>query len=619
MCVIPQSFYMGHCFDAYRFFGAHPVSAWDGDGWRFRIWAPSAMLVQVVGEFNRWQGQDMQFYPGGYWELTIPAAREGQLYKFNVHGRDNTWVMHSDPYAFANELRPGMASRLTRLDFAFQDQAWMEQRSKCYDTPLNIYEVHAGSWKRPAAEDPEAPQWYNYEELAEKLIPWLKAHHYTHVELLPLAEHPFDGSWGYQTTGYFAPTSRYGTPAQFAAFVNTCHKAGIGVLMDFVPVHFACNTDALARLDGTYLYEYDSDVGQSEWGTNNFNFYRGEVCSFLNSAASIWMDLYHCDGIRMDAVSRAIYWSGDPQRGVNTGAVHFLQGLNHGLNERWPTGIYVAEDSTNFLKVTAPTSYDGVGFDYKWDLGWMHDTLNYFATPFGERRDHYGKLIFSMHYFYNELYLLSLSHDEVVHGKKAIVDKMWGTYEEKLYQARLLYFYMYMHPGKKLNFMGNELAHWQEWSEERELDWGLTQYPVHDAFEKFIAKLGELYTQMPALYSGEYNPASFEWVACQSADQGTYAWIRRSQGQTLLCVMNTLDQPLKNFPLYLKYPAKATLLLNTADKAWGGKSTCKAGLNTTDGGVYERDYTLRVNVPAMGGLLYQLQTPDAVPQAIERE
>ena len=256
------------------------------------------------------------------------------------------------------------------------------------------------------------------------------------------------------------------TPADFAAFVNACHRMGIGVIMDFVPVHFAANGDALANFDGTHLYEYDSDVGHSEWGTCNFNYYRREVCSFLNSAAALWMDVYHCDGIRMDAISRALYWQGDPNRGVNEGAVTFLRNLNHGLNERWPTGIYTAEDSTNFLKVTAPTRYDGIGFDYKWDMGWMHDTLDYFATPFGERPDAYHKLTFSMQYFYNELYLLALSHDEVVHGKKTIIDKLWGTYEEKCAQLRTLYFYMYTHPGKKLNFMGNELGHFREWDEK---------------------------------------------------------------------------------------------------------------------------------------------------------
>ena len=458
---------------------------------------------------------------------------------------------------------------------------------------------------------------YTYEELARELIPWLLEHHFTHVELLPLAEHPFDGSWGYQTTGYFSVTSRYGTPAQFAGFVNACHRMGIGVIMDFVPVHFAANADALAKFDGTYLYEYDSDVGQSEWGTCNFNYYRREVCSFLSSAAGLWMDVYHCDGIRMDAISRALYWQGDPNRGVNQGAVNFLRSLNHGLNERWPTGIYMAEDSTNFLKVTAPTRYEGVGFDYKWDMGWMHDTLDYFATPFGERPGCYGKLLFSMHYFYNELYLLALSHDEVVHGKKTIIDKLWGSYAEKCAQLRTLYFYMYTHPGKKLNFMGNELAHFREWDEKRELDWNLLEYPFHDAFQKYFAALSRTYASEPALYDGEYNPDCFEWVANESCAEGVYAWLRKGRGQNLLCVMNTQDHAHKKFPLYLKFPCSAELVLDTEAGTWGGvhKAHRKQSFHTTDGGVFGRDYTLTLDLPAMGSYLLRLSPEAPNPDA----
>ena len=359
------------------------------------------------------------------------------------------------------------------------------------------------------------------------------------------------------------------------------------------------------------LYEYDSDVGHSEWGTCNFNYYRREVCSFLNSAAALWMEVYHCDGIRMDAISRALYWQGDPARGVNEGAVTFLRNLNHGLNDRWPTGVYMAEDSTNFLKVTAPTRYDGIGFDYKWDMGWMHDTLDYFATPFGQRPDAYGKIIFSMHYFYNELYLLALSHDEVVHGKKTVIDKLWGTYEEKCAQLRTLYFYMYAHPGKKLNFMGNELGHFREWDEKRELDWDLLKYPFHDAFQKYFGALSRLYATQPALYAGEYDPRCFEWVASESRDEGVYAWLRKGAGQTILCVMNTQNTAHKKFPLYLSFPAGAEELLNTEAPCWGGadKSKPKA-LHTSDGGVYGRDYTLTMDLPAMGSRMFKL-TPEA--------
>ena len=599
--MLPQEYHTGACFDLYRHLGAHPCKG----GWSFRIWAPGALDVQLEGDFNGWQGAPMSRDNAGVWSCTA-KAKEGQLYKFRVLGPDGSWVEHSDPCALAAELRPGTASRLfdlSRLEAQFTDGVWMAGQDKHYDRPMNIYEMHAGSWKRR----PDG-SWYDYEELVQELIPWLVEHQYTHVELLPLAEHPFDGSWGYQNTGYFAPTSRYGTPVQFARFVNACHLAGIGVLMDFVPVHFAKNADGLARLDGTFLYEYDSDVGQSEWGTCNFNFYRGEVRSFLNSAAAIWLDLYHCDGIRMDAISRALYWLGDPSRGVNQGAVQFLQNMNQGLHQRFPSAILTAEDSTNFLKVTAPVEYDGLGFDYKWDMGWMHDTLDFFATPFDQRRDAYHKLTFSMSYFYNELYLLSLSHDEMVHGKKAVIDKLWGTYEEKFAQARLLYFYMLTHPGKKLNFMGSELAHFREWDEERELDWMLLRYPLHDAFHKYIAALNGLYHAEPALYEGEYNAACFEWVACQSRDEGIYAYLRKGRGGPLLAVMNTQPKAYLKYPLYLTEGCTARMLFSTDLQQWGGATKAPSQPQATlPGGVFGRNHTLYVDLPPLSGALYRLE------------
>ena len=585
--MLPQEYHTGACFDLYRHLGAHPCKG----GWSFRIWAPGALDVQLEGDFNGWQGAPMTRDNAGVWSCTA-KAKEGQLYKFRVLGPDGCWTEHSDPCALAAELRPGTASRLfdlSHLEAQFTDGVWMAG--------------HAGSWKRR----PDG-SWCDYEELAQELIPWLVEHQYTHVELLPLAEHPFDGSWGYQNTGYFAPTSRYGTPVQFARFVNACHMAGIGVLMDFVPVHFAKNADGLARLDGTFLYEYDSDVGQSEWGTCNFNFYRGEVRSFLNSAAAIWLDLYHCDGIRMDAISRALYWLGDPSRGVNQGAVQFLQNMNQGLHQRFPSAILTAEDSTNFLKVTAPVEYDGLGFDYKWDMGWMHDTLDFFATPFDQRRDAYHKLTFSMSYFYNELYLLSLSHDEMVHGKKTVIDKLWGTYEEKFAQARLLYFYMLTHPGKKLNFMGSELAHFREWDENRELDWMLLQYPLHDAFHKYIAALNGLYHAEPALYEGEYNAACFEWVACQSRDEGIYAYLRKGRGGPLLAVMNTQPKAYLKYPLYLAEGCTARMLFSTDLQQWGGAIKAPSQPQATlPGGVFGRNHTLYVDLPPLSGALYRLE------------
>lgn len=598
---IPVEFHTGQANNAYKYLGAHPD--WDG-GYIFRVWAPGARQIKVCGDWNDWNGSDMVKEPSGVWNIYCPEAREGQYYKYNILGADFQWVMKSDPYAFYAEKRPGTASRLT--DFSkihFDDGEWVKNRDKGYNRPLNIYEIHAGSWKRPESAGEDA--WYNYDELADLLIPWLKEHHYTHIELLPLAEHPFDGSWGYQVTGYFAVTSRYGTPQQFASMVNKLHKAGIGVIMDYVPVHFSKNMDALAKFDGTSLYEYDSDVGHSEWGTCNFNYYRGEIASFLASAAAIWLDVYHCDGIRMDAISRAVYWQGDPNRGVNPGALKFLQTMNDGLHRTFPNCMLVAEDSTNYLKVTAPVEYDGLGFDYKWDMGWMHDTLNYFATPFGERKDHYYKLTFSMQYFYNELYLLALSHDEVVHGKKTIIDKLWGTYEEKFAQARLLYFYMYMHPGKKLNFMGNETAHFREWDEAKELDWALLKYPAHDAFSKFIAELGGLYEKMPALHDGEYNSDCFRWVDCMSAEKGVYGWIRKAGNQTILCMMNTQNQDYEKYSVHLPEHYKVKEIFGSEWEAWGGKAK-KSRAKTTNAKADLYGYEIRLDLPAMGGCMYEL-------------
>ena len=608
----------GNHLEMYKKLGAHPMEINGVKGVGFAVWAPNAKRVSVVGAFNNWDGRAhvMRKHPTcGVWDIFVPGIGEGEFYKYEVKTPEDYILVKSDPVGFYAEKRPNTASVVYDINrYQWSDENWMKYREQAnsFDRPMSIYEVHLGSWRRK-----ENNEFMTYRELADTLVPYVTNMGFTHVEFLPLCEHPLDCSWGYQVVGMFAPTSRFGTPDDLRYLIDKFHEAGIGVIMDFVPVHFAANADALAKFDGTYLYEYDSDVGQSEWGTCNFNYYRREVCSFLSSAAGLWMDVYHCDGIRMDAISRALYWQGDPNRGVNQGAVNFLRSLNHGLNERWPTGIYMAEDSTNFLKVTAPTRYEGVGFDYKWDMGWMHDTLDYFATPFGERPGCYGKLLFSMHYFYNELYLLALSHDEVVHGKKTIIDKLWGSYAEKCAQLRTLYFYMYTHPGKKLNFMGNELAHFREWDEKRELDWNLLEYPFHDAFQKYFAALSRTYASEPALYDGEYNPDCFEWVANESCAEGVYAWLRKGRGQNLLCVMNTQDHAHKKFPLYLKFPCSAELVLDTEAGTWGGvhKAHRKQSFHTTDGGVFGRDYTLTLDLPAMGSYLLRLSPEAPNPDA----
>lgn len=528
-----HEFYMGNVFDAYEFFGAHP----NPDGTVFRTFAPSAERITIIGEWNDWQEENM-IKDGHVWSYFSAKAKKGQMYKYVIYSSLGR-VEHCDPYGFAMELRPNFASIITDLDeYKFTDSEWLEKRSKNYNEPLNIYEVHLGSWHT----DPDNENgWYSYSDIADKLIKYVKKHHYTHIEFMPLSEHPADCSWGYQNTGFFAPTSRYGTPAQLMKLIDKCHKNDIGVIMDFVPVHFAMDGYALAKYDGTCLYEYpDSDVTISEWGTCNFIHSRREVCCFLQSAANYWLEKYHFDGLRME--SRAIYWQGKPERGVNKCTVDFLKKMNSGLHALHPTAMLIAEDSTAFPKVTAPVEYDGLGFDYKWDLGWMNDTLDYFRTPPAERKYHHGKITFSMQYFYNELYLLPISHDENVHGKATVIQKMWGDYDVKFPQARAFYMYMYSHPGKKLNFMGGEFAQFREWDETREQDWDILKYPLHDSFLRYMTDLEKLYTTRPSLYNGEYNPDCFKWILPDESERSVFAYKRCAENETTICLLNFSDR-----------------------------------------------------------------------------
>ena len=453
-----QDFYDGKLFDAYRYMGAHK----DGDKIRFVTYAPRASRISIIGEFNNWNEEFMeQDAQSGFFLFYSDKAKEGQMYKYCIYGPDGNRQEHCDPYGFEMELRPGACSIIRDITtYRFNDRSWMQMRSVGMEDAINIYEMHMGSWRMNKKDE---NGWYQYDEIAKMLVPYLKQNNYTHVELMPLSEHPFDGSWGYQNTGFFAPTKRYGTPDKLMKFVDMMHQAGIGVIMDFVPVHFAVDGYGLKLYDGTPLYEYDNkDTGESEWGSCNFIHSRREVQCFLQSAANYWLEEYHFDGIRMDAVSRLIYWQGDESRGVNDTAIDFLKAFNLGLKQRHPTAMLIAEDSTAYPGVTEPVWKGGLGFDYKWDLGWMHDTLEYFQTGPEYRSRDYHKLTFSMVYFWNERYMLEYCHDEVVHGKATILQKMYGDYEDKFPQARAMYMYMMIHPGKKLNFMGNEFGH-PEW------------------------------------------------------------------------------------------------------------------------------------------------------------
>lgn len=587
-------FYTGKVFDAYEFLGCHKA----GQGYVFRVFAPGADRMALAGDFNGWQDAEMnRIYDGNFWEAYVDQAREGMNYKYRIYSADGQCTEHCDPYGYGMELRPKNASVIRNIhSYEFRDGAWMRNRSDCKDKPLNIYEIHAGSWKmHPSKEN----GWHNYRELADMLIPYMKEMGYNYVELMPVSEHPCDNSWGYQNTGFFSPTSRYGTAEDLKAFVDKCHQNQIGVILDFVPVHFAVDGYALANFDGTPLYEYPySDLEESQWGSKNFNFNRGEVRSFLQSAANYWLKEYHFDGLRVDALSNLVYWQGDSGRGENVNAVAFIKLLNAEMKKRYPGILLAAEDSTTYPNVTKPVAEGGLGFDYKWDMGWMNDTLAYFKEQPQDRVRDYHKLTFSMMYFYSERFMLPFSHDEVVHGKAAIVQKMYGLYDDKFAQAKALYLYMYVHPGKKLNFMGNEFAQFREWDESREQDWGILSYPSHFGFHKYMKKLHHIYLENPALSAWDYQHRGFQWLDCHQEAKCIYAIKRMGKGQTMLALFNFSDKR-QPYEVKLEHCSKLTLLLDTDAKEYGGQSeespnyiwNLKHGKTT-------------IQLPAYSGMLY---------------
>ncbi len=559
-------FYTGKEFEAQEFLGAHVLE----NGTVFRTFAPAAVHIAVIGEFNQWTETPMhKIQDGNFWECLIPEAKEGMMYKYRIYRRDGSFIDHADPYAFYSELRPASASLIyDRKKLVFHDEKWMKKRKASLSAPMNIYEMHMGSWRKKSGEQED---WYTYSEIAELLIPYLKENGYNYVELMPLCEYPCDESWGYQATGYFSPTSRYGTPEQLCAFVDECHRQEIGVILDFVPVHFAVNDYALWNYDGTPLFEYpNSAVGVNEWGSCNFMHSRGETCSFLQSSAYFWLKQYHFDGLRMDAVGNLIFWQGNPARGECRPAVQFLQVMNQGLKERVPEALLIAEDSSSWIGVTKPVCEGGLGFDYKWDLGWMNDTLSYFSMPASERSQYYHRLTFSMQYYYDEHFLLPLSHDEVVHGKATILQKMGSDYEEKFPQARAFYMYMYAHPGKKLNFMGNELGQLREWDEKREQDWEILKYPKHDAFHRFMKELNQCYLEHPALWQKDYEREGFYWTECHGEAENIYLFRRSCEGETILAAFNFSAQE-QEYVLPVNDGKNLTLIFDSDRECYDGK------------------------------------------------
>ena len=559
-------------------------------GVEFVTYAPNALGVNVIGEFNDWNETVMErCYDGSFFKVFVPEARPGMMYKYKIYHRDGSSMEHCDPYGFGMELRPAFASIIRDMDtYRFHDAKWMKNRSVCQGSPLNIYEVHLGSWRtKPVFDEqgnpltPEeiaesnrvAESWYTYKEIAPMLAEYVKEQGYNYVEFMPLSEHPSDQSWGYQNTGFFSPTSRYGTADELKEMIDILHQHNIGTILDFVPVHFALDGYGLARYDGTALYEYPSnDVGYSEWGSMNFIHSKGEVRSFLQSAANYWLSEYHFDGLRMDAISRIIYWMGDESRGVNDRAVDFIRNMNQGLKDRHPSIILCAEDSTDFKGTTKETKYGGLGFDYKWDMGWMNDTLNFFRTLPFVRGEHYHDLTFSMMYNYNERYLLPLSHDEVVHGKATIIQKMAGMYEEKFPQAKALYAYMYAHPGKKLNFMGNEIGQFREWDEKREQDWDLLKYPNHDSFHQYMKALNKIYMKEPALSAWDDDPNGFAWILCGKENDVVYIFQREVNEDKVIVVLNLSGLVYKNYHFNYGNGDTMKVLINSDWNKFGGST-----------------------------------------------
>lgn len=572
-----QAFHEGQCIDAYRLFGAHFTVENHVQGVRFTVYAPHAVRMWLVGSFTDWDTNRIVMNrtdDAGIWEVFVPGLKEWECYRYIIEDYKGNLLYKSDPYAFYSETNPGTASKLFDIDrLKWSDLWWERERNSGFNEPVSIYEVYAGGWKKNG----EHP--FTYKDLERELIPYVKEMGYTHIELMPLNEYPFDGSWGYQATGYFSVTSRYGNPEEFASFVNACHHNGIGVIMDIVPVHFVKDSHGLRYFDGMALYEYgDSENAESQWGTMNFNLWSEEVRSFLMSAAAFWLDVYHIDGLRVDAVSNIIYWGGNKNRGENQGALHFIKRMNYILKEAYPGVMMIAEDSSDYPKVTASTLDGGLGFDYKWDLGWMNDTLKYYGTdPFFRHFDHH-KITFSMAYFYSERFILPFSHDENVHGKKTIVDRMWGTYEQKFSQVRNLYAYMYAHPGKKLNFMGNEIATIREFDEKKELDWFLLKYPIHDAFHHFIKDLNHIYRSHPCMYENDYvQNNGFKWIDADNWKDSVYCFYRYDEKECIVVVLNCRENGYENYEISVPFAGKYVEILNTEDTKYAGCGIVNSG------------------------------------------
>ncbi len=608
----------GRHYDTYEKLGAHIKSVDGIAGVHFAVWAPSARRVSVVGDFNRWDGRVHPMRArgsSGIWELFLPEVGESTIYKFEIVGAEGAVLpLKADPYAFAAELRPNTGSVVARLDkHNWNDAEWLDQRQQknWLEQPISVYEVHLGSWRRiPEEHD----RWLTYRELGDQLIPYVKDLGYTHIELLPIMEHPYDGSWGYQTLGYFAATSRYGSPAEFMEFVDRCHQAGLGVFLDWTPAHFPRDTHGLSQFDGTHLYEH-SDPRQGshpDWGTLVYNYGRNEVQNYLISNALFWLDKYHIDGLRVDAVASMLYldYSRKPGEWIpnryggreNLEAIDFIKRLNEVAHLRFPGVLTIAEESTSWPSVSRPTYLGGLGFSLKWNMGWMNDTLKYFSKDSIFRRYEHNKLTFSLLYAFTENFMLPFSHDEVVHGKNSLLHKMPGDMWQQFANLRILYAYQYAHPGKKLLFMGQEFAQRHEWSETKSLDWHLLQHESHRGIQRLVTDLNKLLIAEPALHEVDFEWQGFEWIDANDSDNSVYSFIRRGKNpdDILIAILNATPVVRYGYQVGVPRPGHYEEVLNTDSASYGGSNVGNlGGMNAGEHAWQGRRHSLALTLPPL--------------------
>lgn len=533
------------------------------DGYVFRLYAPKADRVLIKGDFSNWQEIPMfKNEKYGYFYKFI-KAKEGDYYKYVIESQGNIFEKF-DPYGKYFDMSPEFATKIIDTSYDFSDEKWMEKREKNFDKPVNIYEIHLGSWLRYNSMP-------NILDIVDKLISYVKDMGYTHIELMPITEHPYYPSWGYQVSGFFAMSSRYGSIKDLQKFVDICHQNDIGVIFDFVIVHFAEDYYALKYFDGTSLYESDyKDLQYSEWGSLNFDYSKGHVRSFMKSAINFWIENCHFDGIRIDAVSNMIYYDGNKNRGVNPNNIKFLKELNRDLSNDYPNFMKIAEDSSSYEFVTGKNSQESLGFDYKWDLGWMNDTCKYFEVDSINRHMYQGKINFSMFYFYRENFLLPLSHDEVVHLKKPMINKMNGFYEDRFKQLKLLNTYQMTHPGKKLNFMGNEFATFDEWNENESLNWDILKFPIHSDFKNFVKDLNFLYKDNPSFYKNDFDEKGFLWKVVDDNINSVFAYERLAEDQRFLIVLNMTNTYKKSYPIFYDEELIFVEKINSLSEKYGG-------------------------------------------------